>query len=50
MQQTGHSVEGHMGLAERTMHAFMILTTAGLWLPVYLMRKHKIERTTRHYA
>jgi hypothetical protein len=36
-----------MGSGEGAFHAIMILCTCGLWYPVYRMRKHQADRTSK---
>jgi hypothetical protein len=40
-------VQSRMRLSERYFHRLMIFCTLGLWTPVYLTRKHRIERTSQ---
>ena len=50
MRETGKSVTRRMSAAEAVFHWIMILCTFGLWTPLYLTRKRKLERTTVHYS
>jgi len=36
-----------MSAAEGALHGFMILMTCGLWYPVYRLRKHQLDRTSK---
>jgi hypothetical protein len=47
-QQVIKSKHG-MSAAEGMVHAVLIVCTAGLWLPVFLARKHAVDRTTTTY-
>jgi hypothetical protein len=38
-----------LSVTETLVHAFAILCTGGFWYPVYRMRKHQAERTTKTY-
>jgi hypothetical protein len=45
----GREIRQHMGAAEATLHAIMIVCTIGMWYPVYRHRKNKLARTTNVY-
>jgi hypothetical protein len=39
-----------MGSVEGICHGIMLIGTAGLWYPVYRMRKNYLNRRTRTYV
>jgi hypothetical protein len=50
-KNNGQVITSKRGLsgAELMFHAAMCVCTAGLWTPIFLMRKRAADRTTRTY-